>query len=365
MQQQEADVLVIGAGPSGTAAAYDLASAGHRVLIVDRQSFPRHKACAGGLSVRALDRLRYPLGDVVLSEVSRLTITRQGRTGSEIRTPVPVVAVTRRYDLDNFMLDKALAAGASFARVGRKPLAIEEQEGQVVVSWPELRVQARWVIAADGANSQVRALLTGEQARHSCMAIEADAAVPPGREDEQARCDFGAAWRGYGWFVRRGAQVNIGLYSSEVRDDAVSQQALRDYAREVYGIHELGNIMAAPVGTHGWRRRVATRRVLFTGDAAGFADTLYGEGLFCALMTGQEAAACILAHRPGRPAWVAYRRRMRFWQLRLLYIRFLSFCLYRTLPVIYPVFQRHFRKEWVRQEETLRKGREGAGGNPQ
>ena len=155
--------------------------------------------------------------------------------------------------------------------------------------------------------------------------------------------------------MRKGKLANVGLYSSAVEGDAVSRQALRDYVREVFGITQLQDIRAAPVGTHGYRRPVATRRVLFTGDAAGFADSLYGEGLFCALMTGQEAAACIIRDAPRRPAAAVYRRRMRVWQLRLLYIRVLSFCLYRTLPLVYPLFQRHFRKEWLRQEAQVRR----------
>ena len=56
-----ADVVIVGAGPSGCAAAYDLADAGIRVLLLDRSRFPRRKVCAGGLTVKAFKSLRYSI----------------------------------------------------------------------------------------------------------------------------------------------------------------------------------------------------------------------------------------------------------------------------------------------------------------
>lgn len=355
MNRQEVDVLVIGAGPSGSAAAYDLAAQGLKVLMVDRQAFPRHKACGGSLSKRTMDRLRYPLADgVVRSEISRITVSHKARATTFIHAPVPVVCITSRYDLDDFMLKKAMERGASFAKVGRKPVSITESEQGVEVVWEDRVVVAKWLIAADGANSQTRALVFGKQMQQQCMAIEGDADAPAHLEGEQARCDFGYAAHGYGWFVRKGHQVNIGLYTSVAARDDMGQQQLRDYAKRVYGIDTLENIKAAPVGTHGYRLPVATRRVLFVGDAAGFADTIYGEGLFGTLLTGQEAAASIIAHSAAKPAWKTYRKTLRIWRWRLFYIRCLSFGLYHFLPLIYPVFQRHFQSQWTRQQNLIR-----------
>lgn len=354
MNHHEVDVLIIGAGPSGTAAAYDLAASGSKVLIVDRQSFPRHKACGGSLSKRAIDRLRYPLDGIVRSEVSRITITHKARVGTYVHTPAPVVQVTSRYDLDNLMLQQAIGVGATFIKVGKKPLGIKEDGQGVVVSWEDISVSAKWLIAADGANSQTRAMIFGKQIQQQCMAIEGDA-VAPANLPEDARCDFGYAEHGYGWLVRKGREVNIGLYTTQAQRDELGHQQLRDYARNVYGIEDLQNIKAAPVGTHGYKVPLATRRVFFVGDAAGFADTLYGEGLFGTLLTGQQAAESILNHSEATPAWQSYRKKLRFWQRRLLYIRFLSFSLYLTLPLIYPVFQRHFRKQWARDENLMKR----------
>ena len=52
------DAIVVGAGPAGCAAAYDLAAAGQSVLLVDKSDFPRAKACAGGLTIKAVKALQ-------------------------------------------------------------------------------------------------------------------------------------------------------------------------------------------------------------------------------------------------------------------------------------------------------------------
>lgn len=355
MNHHDADVLIIGAGPAGSAAAYDLAERGYKVLIVDRQSFPRHKACGGSLAKRTMERFRYPLTGIIRSEISKVTMTRKANVGTYIHSPVPVVCIVNRYDLDHFMLNKAMELGAVFMKVDRKLLGIEEGNQSINIVWKDFSVTAKWLIAADGANSQTRAVIFGKQPPLQCMAIEGDADVPDDLNGEDARCDFGYATRGYGWLVRKGDQVNVGLYTSQYHHDEMGQQQLKDYAKNIYGIKNLHNIKAAPIGTQGYKLPLVTKRVFFVGDAAGFADTIYGEGLFGALMTGQEAADCILGHSEENPAWESYEKKMRFWKRRLRYIRFLSFCLYHTLPVIYPLFRWHFNREWNKKEALTTK----------
>lgn len=71
------DAVVVGAGPAGCAAAYDLAQGGASVLLVDRSDFPRLKACAGGLTMKALWALRYSI------EPCRAAKRRLGQIGAE------------------------------------------------------------------------------------------------------------------------------------------------------------------------------------------------------------------------------------------------------------------------------------------
>ena len=62
---REVDILIAGAGPAGCAAAYDLAQAGKHVILLDKRTFPRHKACACGLTRKTLKALRYSVDPVI------------------------------------------------------------------------------------------------------------------------------------------------------------------------------------------------------------------------------------------------------------------------------------------------------------
>src|ERR1700712_3469208 len=78
LESFDCDVLIAGAGPAGCAAAYDLARAGKRVLLLDRRSFPRPKACACGLTRKTLKALRYPVDPVVERVCHEIVLQRAG-----------------------------------------------------------------------------------------------------------------------------------------------------------------------------------------------------------------------------------------------------------------------------------------------
>ncbi|MCP3953714.1 MAG: FAD-dependent oxidoreductase, partial [Desulfobacterales bacterium] len=71
------DVVIVGAGPAGSAAAYDLRLTGKSVLLLDRHEFPRHKACAGGLTVKTLRALRYPVDAVIRNRCRSMEIGKR------------------------------------------------------------------------------------------------------------------------------------------------------------------------------------------------------------------------------------------------------------------------------------------------
>src|SRR4051794_30252417 len=116
------DVIVVGAGPSGTAAAYPLARSGYRVLLLDKAAFPRSKPCGGGLTIKALDLLPYSAGAVIERTTRRL---RMGVTTSAVQREElfscagHVCAFAVRAEFDRFNFEKTLQAGAAFQRVGK------------------------------------------------------------------------------------------------------------------------------------------------------------------------------------------------------------------------------------------------------
>lgn len=301
------DAIVVGAGPAGCAAAYDLSRAGRSVLLVDRRAFPRVKPCAGGLTVKTLRALRYDVRHVVRQVCTGVVVgARSGaRRGLELHRPV--VAMTVRAEFDAFCLDRTREAGAEF-HVVRRIHEVREEAGGVVLETTDGALRARFLVGADGANSRVRRLVPalGEIARGFALEtdVRVEGALPP------LTIDFGEARDGYGWLFPKGDHVNVGLYTASA-DEAITREALAAYVRRCLGTDALGDVVGHHIGLDGWDRPRRTRRIFLAGDAAGLVDALLGEGIYAAVRSGQAAAAAIEAGLRGDDPRRAYDRAVR------------------------------------------------------
>ena len=118
------DVLVVGAGPAGSATAIHLARAGASVLLVDKAMFPRDKPCGGGLTGRALKHVPCSVDPVVEHVVDRMVVrARYGRRIAR-RSDARLIDMTQRRRLDLHLAEQAAAAGARF----RDGVAVERIE---------------------------------------------------------------------------------------------------------------------------------------------------------------------------------------------------------------------------------------------
>jgi geranylgeranyl reductase family protein len=148
------DLVIIGAGPAGAIAAYHLAAAGHKVLLLDKEHFPREKVCGDGLlpdALRCLDRAG--IGDVVREHGHRM---RRASifSPSQIKFDVPADYLTlKRYVLDTIVAQHAVNAGAVFAR-GKveRIVAQADQSVSFTIRGYKDRYKARIALAATGAN---------------------------------------------------------------------------------------------------------------------------------------------------------------------------------------------------------------------
>src|SRR6202012_2540119 len=98
-------------------AAYDLVAAGRSVLLLDRAAFPRHKACAGGLTRKSLRALRYSVAPVTRENASTIVVEKRAGDAVTLADCNPVCAMTVRQELDDFCLRQTMAAGARFERI--------------------------------------------------------------------------------------------------------------------------------------------------------------------------------------------------------------------------------------------------------
>ena len=165
------DVLVVGAGPAGTAAAIELRRGGRHVVVVDKAVFPRDKCCGDGLTTLALRELEHlgldPATVAGWRDVSSAWL--RSPSGREVELPLPTdgkfAAVAPRQDLDDALVRLARAEGVDI-RDGCTfaGLSTEERRRRSDVDGVGT-VRAHYVIAADGMWSPVRKALGRQPAR--------------------------------------------------------------------------------------------------------------------------------------------------------------------------------------------------------
>lgn len=225
------DAIVVGAGQAGCAAAYDLAARGQRVLILDRQDLPRVKACAGGVTVKALNLLRFSIAPVVRCVVRDIALSTDGSAPRPIGGSAPMLVTTVRSELDRFCLDRAIEQGAQFAACGDDRITGVEQGGRAV----SLRLAsgkslaARFVVAADGANSTIRRLLGLGQVPRA-FALEGHVPMDCANlHRDVAACASGARTF-YGRRRMRRAAVGLRPVKSAFRDGFAAGMPFRDIA---------------------------------------------------------------------------------------------------------------------------------------
>ncbi len=306
------DVLVVGAGPAGSAAATLLARGGLDVVLVDQHAFPRDKVCGDGLipdAHRALRRLG--VLDEVMAQAQPVThaglISPRG-----IRVDVPgTLAVLSRRILDDIVCRGAVRAGARMFAPLRFVAPLEEA-GVVVGARlahgeDERTLRCRWLVLASGAVPQAL-MACGMALRQGPSGVALRGYLK--HEAMQGRIDkLEVVWHravapGYGWiFPCRDGVFNVGVGVFTGRD--VNLRVLFDAFTRVYpaarelvaGGHWLAPLKGAPLRTSLTGARFTRPGLLVTGEAAGSTYAFTGEGIGKAYETGMQAAEAVLQGR--------------------------------------------------------------------
>src|SRR5262245_37504947 len=210
---EQFDVLVVGAGPAGSAAAIRLVEQGASVLLVDKAHFPRDKPCGGGLTGRALRHLPCAVDPVVEHIVERLVVRVGYRRKLARRSEEPLIAMTQRRRLDLHLAEQAAVAGVDF-RDGVAVSAIELDEEGVSARVGAHSVRASFLVGADGANGVVaKAAGLGDGIVRG-VALEGNVSWDTlGRAlyDMTAWVELGIVPGGYGWVFPKGDHANLGV----------------------------------------------------------------------------------------------------------------------------------------------------------
>ncbi|WP_067458468.1 geranylgeranyl reductase family protein [Actinomadura macra] len=301
------DVIVVGAGPAGSAVACHLARSGLDVLILEKTAFPREKVCGDGLTPRAVQELVTLGVDVEEPGWFRTSGLRLVGAGRRLEIPwpdgsLPSYGLTRtRRDLDELLVRRAVKAGATLQEGTKVTGPLLNRAGQVVgVTTAAGEQHARLVVAADGASSRLSVALGLYPRRDRPIGVAARRYYRSPRHDD----DLLGVWldpapAGYGWVFGMGdGTCNVGV--------ALLRTPHADYRRLLsrwlttlppeWGLTEENATTpvrgaALPMGFS--RQPHYVPGLVLVGDSGGMVNPSSGEGIAYALEAARLAAETI------------------------------------------------------------------------
>lgn len=299
------DVLVVGAGPAGSATAIHLARGGAKVLLADRARFPRDKPCGGGVTGRALRHAPCDITPVVERVVHTFELSLHRRWSFRRSSETPLIVMTQRRRLDAHLAEQAVAAGATF-RDDARVEQVEIGTSGITAVVGGVPVAANALVGADGANGIVARSAALDDGIVRGVALEGNvpwSLIDRNRYETTAAIELGSPAGGYGWLFPKGDHVNLGVggWASEgprLRDHLA--RLARSFAVDPALITELRG-HRLPMRQPG-ASTPSRGTVLLVGDAAGLVDPLSGDGMYEAFVSARLAAEAILVGEPGRYA---------------------------------------------------------------
>lgn len=284
---EHTDVLIVGGGPGGLACATLLAQHDLKVVLVERKSVIGPKVCAGGITWNGL--LKHVPADLIEQTFPEQHIITPWQH-AQVAEKNPIIATVNRQRLGQWMVERAQAAGVTVFS-GTRISTLEQ--GRAVLEHADGRQrQYRFaqLVGADGSNSLVRRFLGLPTA---AMGFGLNCMIPGHHSQMEwylAPKLFGC---GYGWCFPHQTECSIGVYAdSRVLPARILKQRLLLWA-------EQHNIQIEPMTIRAGQVNYDYRGVRFgsvwlVGDAAGLASGLTGEGIYSALVSGQEVARMIV-----------------------------------------------------------------------
>jgi flavin-dependent dehydrogenase len=299
-----AQAIVVGAGPAGSAAAFELKKRSVHTLILDKSVFPRNKVCAGWITPRVLDLLdliprNYPH---TMTEFHRLHFHLLGQTLA-VKTRQYAI---RRYEFDQWMVNRAKRVGARIH--AHRVEKITQSKGQYII---DDRYSCDFLIGAGGTHCPVQQTLFNDLHPRSGKGLIAAVEAEYHGKALDRRCHiwfFHDKVPGYGWYLpKQGGYVNVGIGGKLLKLKHQGRTIMAHWQSFIKTLFDLSILSSIPPHPRGHtyflrqpRLHASTRigNALLAGDAAGLATLDMGEGIAAAIASGIQAAEAVTKGHP-------------------------------------------------------------------
>ena len=301
-QSASADALVVGAGPAGAAAAFALASRGHRVILLEQQAAPGlANPCGGGMAASVQRLFPFDLTPAVDQVIRRVRFTwgLEDPVLAELPGDAPFWIVRRRV-LDAFLAERAREAGAELrCSAAVEAIGREQSLWQVRLAGGEC-LQAPALVIAEGSNSAHAAALGLGPPRPrfaSTVSVEVEGAVS---EPDLARFDFGLVHHGFCWAFPRqgGTSIGVGTFIGQRQAD---HEAVLSALLPSLGLPaEAGERRLGRLRIWDGHHPLHGEGAVVVGDAASLCDPFLAEGLRPSLISGCRGGEALAAWLEGQ-----------------------------------------------------------------
>ena len=290
------DVIVVGGGPAGATAAYELATSGINVLILEKEKFPRYKPCGGGLSLKIDRVLKFSIKEVIETTVMGVHFSCQGKNGRYILSDRPIAYMVMRDRFDSLLISEATKAGAAFID-GTQVKGIFAAKWGYEVSAGNQTFNCRYIIGADGANGIVQRSLHPQVTRSVAASLETEISVDPRVVDghnHYVHIDFGAIPSGYAWVFPKRGRFSAGIAGFK----GIVKQPRRNFDKFIKGAPSLHGVdkidhKGHPIPLFRTPQPLTKGGIILAGDAGNLVDPFFGEGIYYAVRSAQIASTVV------------------------------------------------------------------------
>lgn len=288
------DAIVVGLGPAGVTAAFELSRRGFNVLSIEKSPLPRYKPCGGCISAKTEKILDNDFKSIVERTISGICLSYRGGEEIHWQSQQPICYMVMRDRFDHYLARKAVESGAR--ALTERLMEVKERDGKVAAITDKGTHVAEMLIGADGAGSRVASSFGLMPNRLFASLMEGEVRVKEStllNFAGEMRFDLGSIPYGYGWIFPKARHLSVGAggFSSSLKNPMPYYSEF--LAKCVPDITENYVARRCVLPVFNGDSKISSNKCLLVGDAAALVDPFVGEGIYYAIRSAQIAAEVI------------------------------------------------------------------------